>query len=289
MNFESELQPEESAEEKKLETSKRLLMALESVRLNFSKIEVIGEEYLKEIPEGAKIVIAVDHLNNLSIPTAALELGSRLPIQISNQSTQFSFRENPGGNIGVVAGGKKNFKGIDYDSETDKPKTFNPENFDEMLDPLSEGYAMVVAAHNPVNNNKLPEKGGYGAAYLASIADAYVVPVSVNIKSEVHVMEGNAGIINNLKGAVSMLKNRPEAVISIGKPRKVAEEANIQKFHSLFMKRKESGRLSADELEEFKRLRASLNSASNEIMEDIAIMLPEEKKGTWSKGDEIES
>jgi hypothetical protein len=281
MSFEQPDPIEGNQEEKpKLETSKRLMAALETTRLNFSKIEVIGEEHLKEIPEGARVIIAVDHLNNLSIPAAALVMGRRLPIQISNQSTQFSFRENPGGHLGVAVGGKDNFKGIDYDAETNEPKPFNPENFDAMLDPLNEGYAIIVAAHNPVNTNVLPEKAGYGAAYLAGIADAYILPVSVNVKSEVRVMEGKAGILKNIKGTVDMLKNRPEAEVTIGKPRKVSEEKEIQRFHYLFMKHKEMGRLTPEELEEFKKLRGSLNAASEEIMEDLAEMLPEEKRGS---------
>jgi hypothetical protein len=266
----------------KPEISKRLLMALESTRLNFSKIEVIGEDHLKEIPEGARVVIAVDHLNNLSIPTATLEMGKRLPIQISNQSTQFLWKENPGGRVGVVVGGEKNFKGIDYDAKTNEPKPFNPENFDGMLEPLNEGYAIIVAAHNPVNTNKLPERAGYGAAYLAGIANAYILPVSVNVKAEVHTMEGRAGMLKNLKGQIAMLKNRPEAEVTIGKPRKLAEERDIQQLHYLFMKHKEAGRLSPEEMQEFKHLRISLDAASDEIMEDLAAMLPENKRGEWS-------
>jgi hypothetical protein len=75
--------------------------------------------------------------------------------------------------MGVVVGGEQNFKGIDYDAATDKPTAFNPDNFEPMLEPMDEGYAMLVAAHNPRNDNRLPEKSGYGAAYLAAIADAY--------------------------------------------------------------------------------------------------------------------
>ncbi len=284
MSFDHAPSPDQSESEKiqKTETSKRLLMALESTRLNFSKIEVIGEDNLKEIPEGARVVIAVDHLNNLSIPTAALEMGRRLPIQISNQSTQFSWKENPGGRVGVVVGGEENFKGIDYDAATNEPRSFNPENFDDMLKPLEEGYAIIVAAHNPVNTNELPEKAGYGAAYLAGIADAYILPVSINIKAEVHTMEGKAGLLKNVKAAIDMMKNRPEAEVTIGKPHKLGEEKDIQQFHFLFMKRKETGRLSTEEMEEFKRLRASLNEASNKIMQELAEMLPEEKRGAWS-------
>ena len=114
--------------------------------------------------------------------------------------------------MGVVAGGEENFKGIDYNAETNEPAAFNPENFDGMLEPLNEGYAVMVATHNPVNTNELPEKAGYGAAYLAGIADAYVLPVSVNVKADVHTMEGKAGILKNIKGEIDMLMNRPEAV-----------------------------------------------------------------------------
>ena len=246
-------------------------------------MKIVGEDNLKEIPEGAKVVVVVDHLNNLSIPTAALALGRKLPIIISNQSTQFSWRENPGGHLGVAVAGKENFAGIDYDPKTNEPKAFNPQNFDEMLEPLEEGYAVIVAAHNPVNTNELPEDAGYGAAYLAGIADAYILPVSVNVKADVHTMEGDAGIMKNLQATVAMLKNRPEAEVTIGKPRKIAEEKDIQRFHFLFIKRKEMGRLSTEELDEFKNLRGSLDSASDEIMEELAGMLSEEKRGTWKR------
>lgn len=262
------------------------MLALEPTRLNFSKIEVVGENHLKQIPEGAKVVIAVDHLNNLSIPTAALELGKRLPIKISNQSIQFDFRKNPGGGLGVVLGGKENFKGIDYDMATKEPKPFNPENFEDMLGSLDEGYAVIIAAHNPVNTNKLPEKAGYGAAYLAGIADAYVLPVSVSIKSEVHVMEGDAGILKNIKGTLNMVANRPEAQVAIGEPYKPKQENDIREFHALFMKRKREGRLSSEEKEEFSRLRNSLSGGSEKIMKHLAVLLPEEKQGAWKEKPE---
>ena len=46
MAFEQHLSAESNEEKERPETSKRLLLALESTRLNFSKIEVIGEENL---------------------------------------------------------------------------------------------------------------------------------------------------------------------------------------------------------------------------------------------------
>lgn len=271
---------EENEAYKKLETSKRLMLALDSIRINFSKMELRGAEHLGEIPQGSRIVIAVDHLNNLSIPTAALMLGKELPIIISNQSTQFSFHENPQGHIGVALGGKDNFAGIDYDPESEKPKAFNPENFDAMLAPLNEGYAVIVAAHNPVNTDKLPERGGYGAAYLAGIADAYIVPVSVNIKSkhDIHTSESRNNFLKNLKASLDVIKDRPEVEVTIGTPHKVSETKDIVRFHELFIKRKEGMKLSSEEVTEFHQLRGSLDGASDEIMEELSAMLPKKKK-----------
>jgi hypothetical protein len=267
----------------RVETSKRLLLALEPTRLNFSKMELLGEEHLAEIPPGSKVVIAVDHLNNLSIPTAALMMGKNLPIIISNQSTQFSFRENPQGHLGVALGGKDNFRGIDYDPESEKPKAFNPENFDSMEESLNEGYAMIVAAHNPVNTNTMPEEGGYGAAYLASIADAYILPVSVDIKAKrgIHTSESKTNFLKNIKASLDVVRERPEVTVSIGRPYKIPQEKDIQRFHEIFMKRKGGEKLSSEESQEFHRLRTSLDEASDEIMKTLAAMLPEEKRGEW--------
>jgi hypothetical protein len=111
----------------------------------------------------------------------------------------------------------------------------------------------------------------------------YILPVSVDVKSDVHVMEGDASWSERLHGTIDMLRNRPEAKVTIGTPRKIAEEADIQKLRALFAKRKEAGRLTKEEIETFKQLRDSLNKASDEIMQDIADMLPEEKRGAWGK------
>ena len=193
--------PEEKGFEVRPETDKRLRLALEPTRLNFSKVELIGEDNINKIPTDAKIVVAVDHMNNLSIPTAAMALADRLPVIISNQSTQFMTFRNPQGALGVVVGGKRNFRGIDYDLETGKPKAFNPENFDDMTQALDEGYALIVAAHNPVATDKLPDKSGYAAAYLAGIDGAWILPVAVNIKAKngVRVSEGGKGLLENVK------------------------------------------------------------------------------------------
>ena len=65
----------------------------------------------------------------------------------------------------------------------------------------------------------------------------------------------------------------------IGAPRKVAEEGDIRKTSRSVCKTEKKGRLSGEELEEFRRLRISLDTASDGIMKDLAGMLPAEKRG----------
>jgi hypothetical protein len=263
-------------------TSERLLAALKLNRLNFGKVNVLGLENLKEIPIGAKVVIATDHLNNLSVPTSAMVIADKLPIKISAQSSSFSLLENPLGHTGIAAGGKKNFRGIDYDIKNDRPQPLNPDNFSAMAEDLEDGYATIVAAHNPVKNNMLPKKGGYAAAYLAGMTDSYVLPMAVNIKkNEIRAAESGAGIIHNIKATLSLLKERPDVEVMISHPHKLIQAEDIKSFHELFLKHKEGKSLSKDEHAEFSSLRKSLEDASQEIMADLAKMLPEERRGKW--------
>jgi hypothetical protein len=267
------------AENNQPRTSERLLLALKMNRLNFGKVDVIGLENLQEIPAGGKIVIATDHLNNLSVPTAAMVMADKLPIKISAQSSSFSLLENPMGHTGIAAGGKKNFRAIDYDIKNDRPKPLNPENFSAMAEDLEAGFAEIVAAHNPVKNNQLPEKGGYAAVYLAGITDGYVLPMAINIKkAEVHAAESGAGIMHNLKATLSLLKEKPDVEVVIGHPRQVAQSHEIKCFHELFLRHKSGEALSKDELAEFSKLRKSLEAASENIMQDLAELLPEERR-----------
>lgn len=274
---------EGNADKPKLETSKRLMLALEPTRLNFSKIEVVGEEHLSEIPEGEKTIIVTDHLNNLSIPLSALMMGDKLPIILTNQSNQFDTFGD--GHLGVAVAGEKNFIGIDYNGDTSSPKPFNPKNFDKMAESLDAGYSPLIAAHNPVNTNVLPDKAGYGAAYLAAIADAWILPVATDIKSKkgVHITESGAGFLKNIKNSLSVLKERPEAEVIIGHPYKIADAENIKRFRALFIKHKNGEKLTPEETKEFGILRESLNKASEQIMKTIAGMLPESKRGNWGK------
>ena len=266
------------------QTSKRLKAALELNRINFGKVDVSGWENLNEIPVGGKIVIATDHLTNLSVPTAAMVIADKLPILISAQSSSFSLLENPMGHTGIAAGGKKNFRAIDYDMKNDRPAPLNPENFSVMAEDLEKGYAEIVAAHNTVKNNQLPEKGGYAAAYLAGMTDSYVLPLAVNIKKEdVRAAESGAGIIHNIKATLSMLKERPDVEVKIGHPFKIVQAEDIKRFHNLFIKYKSGENLSGEERKEFSVLRKSLEEASQKIMADLADMLPEEKRGNWQK------
>jgi hypothetical protein len=269
-------------EKEKPQTSERLKAALKLNRINFGKIEILGLENLKEIPADSKIVIAVDHLTNLSVSTSAMAMADKLPILVSAQSSSFSVFENPLGNTGVAVGGSKNFRKIDYDIKNDRPKPLNPENFSVMAEDLEAGYATIVAAHNPVKDGVLPENGGYAAAYLAGLTDSYILPMAINIKkNDVYAAESGAGLINNIKATLSMLKDKPDVDVLIGHPHKLSQAEDIKHFHDLFIKHKSGEVLNSDERAEFSKLRKSLEDASQNIMTDLAKMLPEEKRGKW--------
>jgi hypothetical protein len=238
--------------------SQRLWIANEaSLRLAVKEIKVTGKENIKEIPEGAKVVIMTTHLNDLSVPAAIHAVAQDLDVVVLNESTHHKFGGDQGEipmNIGMRVAGKDNFLPIDFhkdESGKKSPGAFNPENFTPAVEALDKGRSVMIAAHNPSEGpmkNLDGVKGGYGGVYLASLTDAYILPITTTLSR--NVMDGY-----NLKG-------RPDASVIVGKPFKLERIEGIEHFAEITKKRENGEKITEEERQEFLRLANALRERS---------------------------
>lgn len=222
------------------------------VHLLTGKITVVGLQNLEKIPKGSKVIFATNHTEDINVPIAAAILARNFDIAIVDESTHHNFFAYPLVCLGIKIAGTKNFLPLDYVKDKNhvwRPGHFNPKNFEEMAKALNSGKSIVIAAHNP--GRPIPEKAGWGAVYLAMKANAYIVPIAIDLKD-------------------TNLAKKPDVTVKIGKPTKLSpiDTEAIKQIASQDKKR-------------FKAAKEKLRPHTNWLMTTLASMLPEEKRGIW--------
>lgn len=269
MSFEH---PQPNLEKKKETTPRRLMLALEALaKLQTKSIEVDGKEHIKEIPLDSKVVVATTHLSDIDVPLATYALGNDLNLVITNESVHHHFKEEAPTNIGLHIAGKENFIPIDYKKVKGKksPHGFNPDNFVPMAEALEAGKGVVIASRNPSPEHETSLKdarGGYGAVYLAEISGAVILPVAVEVISDV-----GAGMYDN---PIKTFIKKPDVKIHVGPPIKLEKIEGVERFSELMKKHFEVGRLTTEEFHEFSRIKAALELQSEFLMAKLAELLP---------------
>ena len=274
---------EESPREHK-ETPMRFKLPIElMLKANFSKIEMRGEENLKDLPPDAKVIFATTHISDQDVIMPVAKLGDRFRMKVVNASLQHDIRGHTIPNLGLRAMGIENTIPVDIKWGESKDtgreeyysKQFNPENFLPMQDALEDGDAVVMAAYTPVpmKTGELPDKGGNGAVYLAEMSGAVIVPIAVHIRSE----DPNMGMARTPGHS---LKEKPVAEMIIGKPIVLEKIEGIEKFADLIENPGE-GDARKENTVERKRIAKNLKAQSDVVMQSLADLLPEERKGKW--------
>lgn len=263
----------------------KIMKGIELFMKQFEKVEVSGQEHVKEIPPERKVVVAVSHAGDFDVPLAYHALGNDMKIRFTDESVLHKITGgDPITYTLIKLGGEENFFPIDY-KKKDKsgPKrrgSFNPENFIPMKEAMDEGDAVLVAAHNPSWNKKMEEQGGYADVYLAQIADAVILPVAVDVETK----EEAVTIPQKLK---AVFTGRPKAKVTIGEPMELPKIEGIEKM-AILMEKNKDGILTKDEISEFHRLKEELREQSGEVMNKIAQMMPEEKRSGWGEEEKSE-
>jgi hypothetical protein len=271
--FESQLQ-QEKAEKPQEHSSKRLMLALDTlVKLQVGEVSIHGKEHLTEIPDDRKVIIASTHLSDLDMPLAVYALGNDLDLAIVNMSVHHSWNPKsgePSTYAGLVAAGKENFIPVDFEKDSitgeKRSSAFNAENFQPMLEALDHNKRVLIAAHNPSHDFEL-DKAGYGAAYLAELGDALILPVAVKLESD-----GQVGMYGT---ATKTFLKKPNATVEIGSPFELTKIEGIEQFRAILEKRKQGEKLTAEEREYFMELSRALRAQSEALMEKIAALLPQ--------------
>ncbi len=252
-----------------------------SLRLSFKEIIVNGTENLELIPPNRRVIFAPTHLSDSDVPLTISAVGKRFHVAVGDASTHHKFSENTPAWLANQITGPENFYPIKHqkDEKGVERGSINPEDFETMQKPLEERKAMILAAYFKGGHGwELPSKGGYGAVYLAEIANALIVPVAVNIKSKEQVGMGGGG-------ALKTLLKRPNAEVNIGKPLDLPKIEGMERMAEI-LKKKKTTKLSTEEVQEFHRLSKALREHSDTLMEHLANLLPKEKQGPWKAEDE---
>lgn len=198
---------------KKQITPRRLRIIANAVaKLTTSGVEVKGREHLAEIKSGKPVIIVTSHISELDIPLVAYALAKDFNIAITVQSIHHTLKGDIRTYLALLVAGRKNFLPITWNKQDGvRVGVFNPKDFLNMLSSVKQGKTLLIAAHNPTKDRKLPQKGGKGAAYLSQlIKGAIILPVAVELDSD-FTTKLNGQLINTVS-------KKPKAIVKIGKP-----------------------------------------------------------------------
>jgi len=240
----------------------KILVGLNRLTPELKPPTVTGIENLEEvIREGEPVIVVSTHRTELDIALAIRVVAEKLPMIITDISTH----ESPRGDIGDKSThygqkviGSENFLPISYHWENGqkKPDAFNPTDFAKIADAMQEtGKSMLMAAHNP--KQEVPEPG-FGAAYLAFLTGAKILPV--------------ASRLGEKKGLFS----RKPSEVSIGEPFEMQSEY-LPLFQAVMSKRERGEKLTPEDLEDYKKFVAELRKAGDEIFGSVDKLLPAEQ------------
>ncbi len=253
-------------ENSNVEFRPKSLDVFEKFRFAYKKPTVEGKENLPQTP----CVIATTHLSGFDVPEIYSEITKD---RKTGMSMQASILNHPLFRPFAHMIGTDNLFSLSNRSSS----SLSLEDIEKMRKAIiEEGRTLVVAAHKPTKDWKLPDKPGLAAVILAHQAKAPLVPAVLDIESRIPVREG---IISAAKSA---LKHRPESKIVIGNPMTFDEipEDKLQQAINLYSPEKRK-LMTEEQVLEAQSTFDALKSEAGEVMKSLASKLPVEKRGKW--------
>lgn len=249
-------------------------------KLNKPAIE--GLENLINIPKTEKLIIASTHLSDIDTETAIATVAPYRDVSVADQSTH---SEVP------ILGSIMRFLGENelygVSSRFGKKKTWlptfrlNPKDYEAMRVPLEKGRALVIAAHQPTHEWKLPNKPGLGAVYLAQITGGTILPTAIDIHNPQFV---DFPIISPDILKRLLQGKRLDVKVAFGKPIKLSPIPSEEiKLLNKFLNHDERHTLTNAEIDRSRAILEKLKLQGSEIMKSLAGMLPQEKRGIWQE------
>lgn len=162
--------------------------------------ELVGLENLliaaKDSAEkGRGLIVASDHLNNVSTSATVALVAQLLNPKVSVASTNLAIwhQRIPYKIIGmdsIYPVPYRYAEGFDGNEDHKKPSRFESGYYDELVEDIRRGRSVVAAAHNPVvshgseNTGKLPEKPGKLVPHLALASGSPILPVLIQVEGQ---------------------------------------------------------------------------------------------------------
>lgn len=235
-----------------------LRINLEMVVSNAGNLPVFGLHNLQAIPHGKSVIITTTHLTDIDVQAAAYVLGSYFDVIITNESTHYE-KNKYRLRLAMFMAGKSRFLPITYtrNHSAIPVPVFDPNNYKPMRDALKSGKTLVISAHNPSIDGKMPVRGGLAAVYLAQLAkNSVILPVAVSVEGE----SKPTRIAHHWKPLIQSILSRSKAKITVGKPLQF-EEIEVGSTY-----------------EHYKSVKEKLIKQSNMIMNKLTQMLQPEKR-----------
>lgn len=238
--------------------------------------KIQGLNNLTQIPPDQPLVVASTHLSDIDVQTIAANIA---PYRNVGMASQVSNQRN------FISGNFLRFAGIEnvfgITNEYDSKKhyslyRFNHEDFRIMSNAIKKGKTIAIAAHNPTYDWRLPEKPGKGAAYLAQLSNAIILPVALDIQSDIPIC-----MADDKKNAIKrfILRKKPDTRMIIGKPIKLAliNKDDLEYMKKLYQSTAEQ-QISKQDMEKAKAVLKKIKEQAQIIMEALTNMLPPEKR-----------
>lgn len=241
---------------------------------------VEGLENLTNIPKNEKVIITPNHLSDIDIETVIATVAPYRDVSVADQSTHL---EVPIFGSIMQFLGENELYGVS--SKFGKKKTWlptfrlNPQDYEAMKVPLEKGRALVIAAHQPTHEWKLPAKPGIGGILLAQKTGATILPTAVDIKCPefIDLSPINFGVLKRL-----FLGKRLDVKVTFGKPIRLEPIPSEEiKILEKFLNHDERHGMTKDEIQIARTTFKKLQSQGSEVMQSLANMLPQEKRGIW--------
>lgn len=241
--------------------------------LKIGKGEIEGMEHVATLPTDKHVIVATTHVSDADVGVAVNALADDLSLGIANQSLHHSWRGDWRMYLALSLIGKDRFFAVDFvKTRNGIVGSFNPDNYLLMAEAMTQrGISMLVPAHSPCFTGRLPARGGLGAVYLGQISKSSVIlPVAVDVEYR----NGRA-----LRG-ISLLNllRRPVTVKTIiGEPFQFPAIRDVEDF--AFLTRNKVRSEAADV--RYHAIRQCLFRQSDELMQRLATLLPDAKRGRW--------
>lgn len=265
----------------------------------FKRPEVLGIENLAEIPANSPLLVITSHFSDADVQTVESVLRPRLrqvrPDRGLGISLQAHNLVDPVTALPIKLAGREHF--FEYDVRFDKPTNhlqfiFNPENFRKMAQALLGRRDLITAAHEPLSNIpgsawELPNRSGLGAAYLAQLTNATILPATVDIQTThpvamaVDIQGTIKRLVTGQRANVRVILGRSLRLDPIDQEALGVFERYISRLGQPEESRSQIAALSPAEKAQARVVLRQLRDQSDLIMRKIAELLPEQKRGRW--------